>query len=608
MAISINQIFQQIHKQHVELRRQKDDPTISSDILSNKAKTLLEEIRLAGCSIGNPNQRRRLESYTGYWGAFIFEQTGIYPDTALRSILICIFVSSPNDVQEERSRFYKVVEDLNKQSPLAERYDSKLRVLECQDVISGTWQHQEKKLEQGDIIEIMWMYFITSNDAFQKAALCCKKTQCPHVLFYQRTDDNSLLKEKMNLFLKELDKTGIHTVLYMFYKTPEEFENMIQRDLTELILRIVQDIEITTTQEQKPSILPEKKEPLIYQQFFSVKDFKNLLKLKSENFAKSRIIEKFEKKSLEEIMQHYMSTKEEMEKDWHNAEVSIASEILDGKINFAYKIDNNLYSYLEKIWLRDVKEFKAYLYWKGKGAPYQNNEQMDADYFEACKKIRQKLIDSNIKAPLDYFSEVKDYLETNYLDVEGKIDIEKADELIERKARRIWEVRKGIFEKEVNWYIAETYVRMFYENIIPAVMKINQEKEFVPTKCSIAQILKAFQFSKHPENRFLIINCFEAAIAIYFLDPNIIKELLEYPASCNFNIAYVKDWPKDLVNPSICRGKFIYDDRDKLIIYNGKMYEDEKDFLLNKVTDEEHKKAVENLYIQSNSDPKLMTL
>jgi len=185
------------------------------------------------------------------------------------------------------------------------------------------------------------------------------------------------------------------------------------------------------------------------------------------------------------------------------------------------------------------------------------------------------------------------------------------------------------------------------------------------TKCSIAQVLKAFQFSKHPDNRFLIVNCFEAAIAIYFLDPNIINELWTNAEACNFNMVYVEDWPKHLAcfkiteqslenmkleevpeevlkklgsikdqiiveekkfidilketigeekiakyKSSILKhaGKFNYDDRDKMIIYNGKMGEDEKISLLNSLTSEKHKNAVESLYIQSNADPKLMTL
>ena len=58
---------------------------------------------------------------------------------------------------------------------------------------------------------------------------------------------------------------------------------------------------------------------------------------------------------------------------------------------------------------------------------------------------------------------------------------------------------------------------MFYENIIPAVTMKDVD--------SAAMVLNAFGFSK--ENRYLIINALEAAIAIYFLDADVIRELLD---------------------------------------------------------------------------------
>ena len=59
-------------------------------------------------------------------------------------------------------------------------------------------------------------------------------------------------------------------------------------------------------------------------------------------------------------------------------------------------------------------------------------------------------------------------------------------------------------------------MKMFYEHIIPAVLQNDEE--------SVLTVLKAFQFSN--ENSYnLIINCFEAALPIYFLNPGIVEKL-----------------------------------------------------------------------------------
>jgi len=302
----------------------------------------------------------------------------------------------------------------------------------------------------------------------------------------------------------------------------------------------------------------------------------------------------------------------EAKNDWYNANCHITSEILKGNIKFTEHIEPSSYHRLEETWLHDVKKFNAYLIWKKRadaGLEWLANDI--SDYFQVANEIRNKLTLSTIKASTKDFKNIEIYLKTHYLTDDGNIDLTKSDvhRLISRKAERIWEVTQGKFDKEVNWFLAETYVRMFYENIIFSVMKNEQGNESVTTCCSLARILKAFQFSKHPDNRFLIINCFEAAIAIYFLNPDFIKELWQYPESCNYSMVYIdEDWPKDLYSPPICSGKFKYNDINKLITYDGKMNEKEKDFLLNNLTSEKHKKTVENLFIQSNYNPELMTL
>jgi hypothetical protein len=86
---------------------------------------------------------------------------------------------------------------------------------------------------------------------------------------------------------------------------------------------------------------------------------------------------------------------------------------------------------------------------------------------------------------------------------------------VKAKAERVYACNRIPHQDKKNWTIAETYARGFYENIIPAVTQGRPD--------STLAVLKAFQFSK--ENRYLIINCFEVALAISFLDAEIVQEI-----------------------------------------------------------------------------------
>lgn len=79
---SRGQNFQQLHDQHIALLDKKFGPEPPQS-LDEEAQCLLQEIRDAGRYIGNQSERRRLRSYAVYWGAFIYEHTKVYPNTAL---------------------------------------------------------------------------------------------------------------------------------------------------------------------------------------------------------------------------------------------------------------------------------------------------------------------------------------------------------------------------------------------------------------------------------------------------------------------------------------------------------------------------------------------
>ena len=353
------------------------------------------------------------------------------------------------------------------------------------------------------------------------------------------------------------------------------------------ILNIPKNVQISSSKHPLKSPQPKR--------FFSEEELGKRLTGRAFNFAKDRI----KKEDLDTIVRRYDSPQDEKLRDWHNAEVSLAAEIIDEEINFAYDIDQESYKHLENIWLKDVKEYKAYFVWKERcGKGIERNEK-DYYYYNACKAIREKLVDVDIKVPLSYFYEVKDYLETRYL-INEKIDPKKAEELIRKKADRIWQTTNGRFDNEINWHLAEAYVRMLYENIIPAVI----EKD----ECKTLMVLRAFQYSKASENRYLIINCFETAIAICFLDQDIIQNLWKSKRDlCGFSMVLVKDWPED-IDSSICEERFRFDSKEQQIICEGEMTEEEKNSLIDQLSRDDHKKAVAALFYQSRLDPKEITL
>src|SRR5271157_1312663 len=147
------------------------------------------------------------------------------------------------------------------------------------------------------------------------------------------------------------------------------------------------------------------------------------------------------------------------------------------------------------------------------------------------------------------------------------------------------------------------YVRLFYENIIPAVV----EKD----RLSVLRVLKAFQYSKAPENCWWVINCFEAALAIYFLDRRIIESLWEdskgdlVPASYLDSSVPVSWSLHESDVPDICKGSFTSNGRQ--IAFRGVMTDEQRDTLIEKLKDGSYRKDVELLYRRTRLIPRETT-
>ncbi len=124
---------------------------------------------------------------------------------------------------------------------------------------------------------------------------------------------------------------------------------------------------------------------------------------------------------------------------------------------------------------------------------------------------------------------------------DGKINFHKKEtiDLIKRKHEKMKNKNGSLKDEDKNE--ARIYVEMFYENIIPAVTEQDND--------SILMVLKTFHFSEADEHRYHIISCFEATLAIYFLNPGEIVSLWEksngHKINSFFAMVPVSTWPKD---------------------------------------------------------------
>jgi hypothetical protein len=250
-------------------------------------------------------------------------------------------------------------------------------------------------------------------------------------------------------------------------------------------------------------------------------NFDDWLEYKAWEIFRRRAISRYCGKSEEEILAETPSTGEEHEKDWHAARIYLASDVLDGKLDFVRDFDTESYQLLEgDCWLRDVKQVRAFLR-SQRHSGRSDEEAAVRDFTDTCSEIRDRAINQEIKASQSAFEIVSRYLQMKYLDRldQNTWDLKPTgiDDLIETKARRVWELTGNASSTE-NWTVAETYVREFYLNILPAV---SGEDDSSTTK-----IVDLLQLSNSAD-RLDLVNCFEAAIVIYFLNASRINGILQ---------------------------------------------------------------------------------
>ncbi|MFQ4136121.1 hypothetical protein PGN35_007350 [Nodosilinea sp. PGN35] len=304
------------------------------------------------------------------------------------------------------------------------------------------------------------------------------------------------------------------------------------------VFRIQKRINVTQPKKFDPPPLEENiRYPLLFET-----QLKEWISIKASVLSKERRLAFFNEAVqkigyFDAVLGKILSSKDEELNDYYTANTFLACEILDRNIDFACQISSECYGWLESVWIKEVKKLKAFYLSKDRGDGYGDTFE---DYTRACQQIYQFLLgvaNPNIKVPSEYFGEIKDYIEHNYL-TEGKIDSlnhEKGGKLIAEKARRISEALfpfKGFDNNSDdfnnrNWRWAETFVKGFYENIIGAVEDGDIEKASkVLSTLQLKEVLPE-GYNILPENHDLITNCFEASIVVYFLDPLILKQCQE---------------------------------------------------------------------------------
>ena len=89
--------FSELHDKHVGLMqrvRSRPSTRLSDAPLLQEVESLFRELRRAAPGVADTTQRQRLESYIAYWGAYLFEKTGVYYDTSIGSEAV-VSVHSP---------------------------------------------------------------------------------------------------------------------------------------------------------------------------------------------------------------------------------------------------------------------------------------------------------------------------------------------------------------------------------------------------------------------------------------------------------------------------------------------------------------------------------
>jgi hypothetical protein len=209
------------------------------------------------------------------------------------------------------------------------------------------------------------------------------------------------------------------------------------------------------------------------------------------------------------------STKEQMETDWRHASTHVATNVMTGRLPLS-DLDPECFPRLESVWLDDIRQNLAYFSWinNREEAGFWSPDGVRQQYYhEACIEIRNLLVERRVKDRLENFVSVREYISERYLDEFQRFNGEHSSSLTELKVRRL----SANAARQMAEVLAAEYSRKFYENIVPAVEACDQE--------ACIGVLQAFQHGGSLPGFPSIVTCFEASVAISFLDATTVQAL-----------------------------------------------------------------------------------
>jgi hypothetical protein len=198
--------------------------------------------------------------------------------------------------------------------------------------------------------------------------------------------------------------------------------------------------------------------------------------------------------------------------DWRQAEVYFAADVLDGRFTLSENLGPESYWRLEGVWLREVKELKAYFHWKPQGGWGVGLTR--GHYWTACNELVDRLRDGRIKAAPSAFAPIQRYLRDRPAGAASRRDNSPS---VEAKVRRLVEL--GVPEGEARRRV-DDHLAAFYGEIASAVSE-------APTEAATRRVLEALGLLGGWALADAIVDCLEMAIAIQFLDAGLVGRILD---------------------------------------------------------------------------------
>ena len=180
------------------------------------------------------------------------------PGNSYRKI-IRVFVASPGDVEEERQRLAKVVDDLNER--LSEHLGVQLELKEWRQVAPGMGRPEDFILDQLPVetwdvfVGLLWLRFgmppgknragvdhdSGTEEEFRLAYRAWQETQRPRILFYRCTRPAPVSVDakqlaKVQRFFKAFAPNGKSPGLFQDFGEADQFEKMVEKHLTGLMI------------------------------------------------------------------------------------------------------------------------------------------------------------------------------------------------------------------------------------------------------------------------------------------------------------------------------------------------------------------------------------